>query len=174
MQKVYTFNNTDCAYIGKAFEMAVKECLHRKNPDRISPCGREDFIFNRKHYEVKQNGGVLKYSEFDDFLRGSKRIIYATHIAHNIVEITEKTLSVSISLAESEIFVLDREEFLTFLAENKLMKVNASRGTVNIQTCYNYKKNAYHGRAGKKIEEWAREHEIDDDIITLILDGEEE
>ena len=38
---------------------------------------------------------------------------------------------------------------------------------------YAYNSQQYHGRTGRRIEEWAREHEIDDDIVSLIYDGAE-
>jgi hypothetical protein len=90
-----------------------------------------------------------------------------------VIEETEENITIDIDLFATEIFVLDRQEFVAFLLENGMVKVNASRGTANIQTCYNYKKDAYHGRTGKRIEEWAKANEIDDDIISLIYDGVE-
>lgn len=169
----FTFNTTDSGYIGKALEMAIKNALNRKHANRISPAGVADFRFSSKNYEVKQNGTVLRYHEEWGYLRGSNRIIYATHVAHTVTATTENTITVDIDLLNTELFVLDRQEFLQFLLENGLAKRNESRGTVNVQTCYNYKKDAYHGRTGKRIEEWARENEIDDDIISLIYDGVE-
>lgn len=170
---IFTFDKTDSGIFGKAFEMAVKHALNRKHPDRVSPAGREDFIYNKKHYDIKQNGTVLKYSNFDGYIRGSSRVIYASHIDYTITAETATTISIAVNLAATEMFVVDRKDFLDFLAENGLMKINASRGTVNVQTGYNYKKAQYHGRAGKRIEAWAKDNEIADDfIITDILDGE--
>ena len=169
----YTFNKTDCGIIGKAFEMAVKEALNRKNSNRVSPCGTSDFRYNSKNYEVKQNGTCLQYHEGEKMIKGSNRVLYATHVAYTAITETETEITISVDLLNTEIFVLDRSEFLKYLLENGMVKINASRGTANIQTCYNYKKDAYHGRTGKRIEEWARENEIDDDIISLIYDGVE-
>ena len=169
---MYTFNKTDSGYIGKAFEMAVKTALNRKNANRVSPCGSSDFIYNHKHYEVKQNGSCVQYHEGEKMIKGSNRIIYATHIAHTITEETEETITISIDLGSTEMFVVNRSDFLAFLETVNGVKYNASRGTANIQTCYNYKKDAYHGRLGRKIEEWAYENENDDDdIIGAILEG---
>lgn len=169
----YTFNKTDSGIQGKAFEMAVKEALNRKNANRVSPCGMSDFRYNAKNYEVKQNGTCLQYHEGEKFIKGSNRVLYATHIAYNVLNETEEEIAIEVDLLNTEIFVLDRSEFVAYLIEEGMVKVNASRGTVNIQTCYNYKKDAYHGRTGKRIEEWARENEIDDDIVSLIYDGVE-
>lgn len=168
---MYTFNKTDSGYIGKAFEMAVKNALNRKNANRVSPCGSADFIYNRKHYEVKQNGSCVQYHQGEKMVKGSNRIIYATHIAHTITEETETTITISVDLGATEMFVVNRSDFLEFLETVNGVKYNASRGTANIQTCYNYKKDAYHGRLGRKIEEWAYENEIDDDIIGMIIEG---
>lgn len=169
----YKFNKTDSGIQGKAFEMAIKEALHRKNAHRVSPCGSSDFRYNSFNYEVKQNGTCLQYHEGERMIKGSNRVIYATHIAYIIVEETEEEIAIEVDLLNTEMFILDRSEFIGFLLENGMVKVNESRGTVNIQTCYNYKKDAYHGRTGKRIEEWAKENEIDDDIISLIYDGVE-
>ena len=170
---LYTFNKTDSGIIGKAFEMAIKDALNRKNANRVSPCGSADFRYNAKNYEVKQNGSCLQYHEGEKMVKGSNRILYATHVAHTVIEETETHLSIEIDLLNTEIFALDRSDFLGYLLENGMVKTNASRGTANIQTCYNYKKDAYHGRTGRRIEEWARENEIDDDIVSLIYDGVE-
>jgi hypothetical protein len=169
----YKFNKTDSGIQGKAFEMAVKAALNRKNADKVSPCGLTDFRYNRKCYEVKQNGTVIRYTENGSYIKGSNRVIYATHIAYDIIAETEEDIIIEVDLLNTEMFVLDRHEFLAFLVENGMVKINESRGTANIQTCYNYKKDAYHGRTGKRIEEWARENEIDDDIVSLIYDGAE-
>lgn len=169
----YKFNKTDSGIQGKAFEMAIKEALNRKNANKVSPCGSSDFRYNAKNYEVKQNGTCLQYHANELYIKGSNRVIYATHIAYEITEENDEDITISVDLLNTEMFILDRSEFVEFLKENGMVKVNESRGTVNIQTCYNYKKDAYHGRTGKRIEEWARAHEIDDDIISLIYDGAE-
>lgn len=167
----YTFKKTDSGIFGNAFEMAVKDALNRKHADRVSPAGVTDFIFNRKHYDTKQNGTVLRYCADWGYIRGSRRVLYASHIAYRVIEETETTITIEPDLLNTEIFVLDRQEFIDFLLFNGYAKENKSRGTINIQTGYNYKKDAYHGRVGRNIEEWAREHEIDDDIVTLIYDA---
>lgn len=168
--KTYTFNKTDSGILGKAFEMAIKDILNRKYADRVSPCGQADFRYNHNCYEVKQNGSCVRYSEDKGYIKGSNRVIYATHIAYNVVEETMENISITVDLASTEMFILDRKEFIDFLQEVNGIKINASRGTANIQTCYNYKKNAYHGRLGHRIEEWASNNEIEDDILGIIWD----
>lgn len=169
----YTFNKTDKGIQGKAFEMAIKDALHRKNAHRVSPCGQSDFRYNSFNYEVKQNGTCIQYHEGEKIMKGSNRILYATHIAYTIAEETEENISIEVDLLNTEIFILDRQQFAEFLLENGYVKVNEARGQLNIQTCYNYKKDAYHGKVGKYIEDWARDNEIDDDIVSLIYDGVE-
>ena len=169
--KNYTFNKTDSGILGKACEMAIKDALNRKNADKVSPCGQTDFRFNRKCYEVKQNGSCVKYGNATTYIKGSNRVIYATHIAHTIVNENDNFVTVAVDLAKTEMFVLDRTEFIAFLESVNGIKINASRGTANIQTCYNYKKDAYHGRLGHKIEEWASENELEDDILGIIWDS---
>lgn len=169
----YTFNKTDSGIQGKAFEMAVKDALKRKNANRVSPCGSSDFRYNAKNYEVKQNGTCLQYHEGEQYIKGANRVIYATHIAYTVTAETEESLTIEVDLLNTEMFILDRSEFVKYLIAEGMVKVNASRGTVNIQTCYNYKKDAYHGCTGRRIEKWARANEIDDDIVSLIYDGAE-
>lgn len=166
----YTFDKTDSGIFGKAFEMAIKDALNRKNPNSVSPCGVADFRYFRRNYDAKQNGSCIRYTPNGSYIKGSNRVLYATHIAHTITAETETHITIEVDLLSTEIFVLDRHEFIEYLLENGMVKLNASRGTANIQTCYNYKKDAYHGRTGKRIEEWAREHEIDDDIVSIIYD----
>lgn len=172
--KNYTFNITDSGYIGKAFEMAIKDALNRKNADRVSPCGVSDFRFANKNYDVKQNGSCLKYSLDGSYVKGSNRVIYATHIAYTIIEQTAESITISVDLANTNMFVVDKTAFVEFLREHGYIKINESRGTVNIQTCYNYKKDAYHGRIGRVIEEWASENKLEDDIIGTIWDSLED
>lgn len=169
--KQYTFNRTDKGIIGKAFEMAVKDALNRKNADRVSPCGTADFIFNHKRYDTKQNGSCIRYNETDRYIKGSNRVIYATHIAHTITEVDTDTVAVVVDLLNTDFYCVDRTEFVKFLEEIGCIKYNASRGTVNIQTVYNYTKNAYHGKKGRLIEEWASEHWLDDDAIDAIYEA---
>lgn len=169
--KIYTFDKKDSGYVGKAFEMAVKNALSRKNADSVSPCGSADFRYNCHNYDTKQNGTVIKYSSHKQYVKGSNRVIYATHIAYTVESETAETISISVDLAETQMFVLDKREFVEYLASINKIKFNPSRGTANVQTAYNYKKDSYHGKWGKVFEEWAFEHEIDDDIIGDILEN---
>ena len=166
----YTFNTTDKGYIGKAFEMAIKEALNRKNADKVSAQGKSDFRFNRLNYEVKQNGSCIQYRPNARYISGSSRVIYATHIAYSVVAEDADTITIRVDLANTDMYVVDRNAFVEFLLTHKgAVKVNKERETVNIQTVYNYKRNAYHGKLGKAIEAWAFENDLCDDIIGEIL-----
>lgn len=169
--KTYTFKKTDKGYIGKAFEMAIKDSLNRKNAEKVSSQGMADFRYHNKNYDTKQNGSCIKYANSKTYVKGSNRVIYSTHIDYTIEAETDTEISLSVNLADTNMFVLDKKEFVSFLLENGYAKHNTARGEINIQTCYNYKKNAYHGRLGRKIEDWCYENEIDDDIIGDILDN---
>lgn len=170
--KTYTFNKTDKGYIGNAFEMAIKDALHSKNADRVSPAGKTDLRYG-KYYDIKQNGTVLQYDAESGMIHGSSRVIYATHVAHTVVAETETTISIQIRLDETDMFCLDKKTFLNYLLSEKgFCKYNAERGQVNIQTLYNYKKDAYHGKKGKTLEAWMELNRlVEDSIVEDILDG---
>lgn len=170
--KIYTFDKTDSGIYGKAFEMALKDALNRKNADSVSPSGVADFRYNRRNYDAKQNGSCIRYSENSRYIKGSNRVVYATHIAYTITAETETHISLTVDLSATDMYVVDRNDFVAYLLTTNGVKVNASRGTANIQTCYNYKKGAYHGKRGKVLEAWMDENKLtDDDIISDILDG---
>lgn len=169
--KQYTFKRTDNGIIGKAFEMTIKDLLNRRNADKVSPCGTADFIFNHKCYDTKQNGSCIRYNETERYIKGSNRVIYATHIACTITDVDADTVAVAVDLLNTDFYCVDRTEFIKFLEEIGCIKYNASRGTVNIQTVYNYKKDAYHGKKGRLIEAWASEHWLDDEAIDAIWDA---
>lgn len=163
MKTEYTFKKADKGIFGDAFEMAIKATLSLPNADTVSPAGREDFRFCRKCYDCKQNGSVLQYAEGERFIKGSNRVLYATHIEYAITAETEDTLTISVDLENTEIFCVDRYEFIDFLKEAGLLKINAERGQVNVQTGYVYKSGKYHGRTSAKIREWCYENALEDD-----------
>lgn len=165
-----TFNKLDKGFIPKALEITIKTALDRSNADRISPQGKTDFRWRNACYEVKQNGGCIQYNPNARYMSGSSRVIYATHVAYSVVAEDEETITISVDLGNTDLYVLDRDEFVEFLLNTKgATKYNKERGQVNIQTVYNYKKGAYHGKLGKVIEAWAYEHDLGDDIIGEIL-----
>lgn len=169
--KTYYFKKGDKGIIGDAFEMTIKDALRRENADTVSPAGRPDFRYKHKNYDAKQNGSVLKYAEYKTYVRGSNRVVYATHVAHTIVE-TDDCIGVTIDLFGTDMYVVDKHEFINYLQQINAVKYNSARHQVNVQSLYNYTKNAYHGKKGKMLEDWMEENQLDDDdIIEAILDG---
>ena len=170
MSYTFKFNIKDSGIYGKAFELAIKKALGRKETLRIAPCGVCDFKYKNKNYDAKQNGTTIKYQSFKQYIKGSSRVIYASHIACTTI-IEGDTVSITVDLANTDMYVLDKKDFVNFLLENGLTKGNASRGTINIQSGWNYSKDNWHGRAGKRIEAWAYENDLGDDVIGDILAG---
>lgn len=172
MKTIYTFNKQDKGIQGKALEMEIKNALKRKNANRVSPCGGSDFRYNHKNYEVKQNGGVIKYDLSKGYIKGSNRVIYATHVDYTVESESDTTISISVDLANTSLFVLDKTDFINYLLSVDKVKINKIRLEANIQTAYNYKRDNYHGKWARDFEKWAFENELtDDDIIGDILEG---
>ena len=167
---MHEFKKTDAGIYGKAFEMEIKKALNRRNADKVSPCGSSDFIYNRKHYDCKQNGSILQYAPGARYIKGSNRVIFATHIACTVIE-NDESIFIDVDLANTSMHVVDRNEFIKYLDSINATKHNLSRGTVNIQTMWNYKKNKHHGKLAERIEHWCFANELDDDIIDEILEA---
>lgn len=159
---------------GTAFEQIVKFCLDRKNADTLSPAGRADFK-RGKNYDVKQNASPILYafSKNGNYIHGSSRVIYSTHVAYEIISETEEGYEIFIDLSNTDIWVVDKKEFVNFLLTEKgMVRDNPSRNQLNIQTIYNYSKNAYHGKKYQKLEAWLDENQLsDDNIVEDILEG---
>lgn len=168
----FVFNKENKGYIGEAFELAIKEALSLKGADKVSPAGQTDFRYNRKCYDVKQNGTVIQCGTAKA-IKGSTRVIYTTHVAYSVVSETVDSIVISVDLGNTDMFCVDRDAFVEFLRNSpkNLLKPNSKRNEINIQTVFNYSKNAYHGKKGLYIEEWLEANRADDDIIEDILDG---
>ena len=165
----YYYKSTDKGIFGDSFEKAVKRALNRKNADKVSAQGKEDFRFRSIHYEVKQNGTVLKYHGAKNYIMGSSRVIFASHIVADIFADDFDTIGIDIDLSATEFYCVDKKAFLDFLLSQKgFVKYNAARGEYNIQSLYNYKRGVYIGRKGKMIEKWCKENALDDDIVDII------
>lgn len=170
--KTYYFKATDKGSIGKAFEMAIKDALSVKNANRVSPCGMCDFRFQGKAYDAKQNSSVIKYNDVSGYVRGSSRVIYATHVSHT-KEQNGDMVGITIDLQTTKFYVVDKKEFIKYLDSINCIKFNQARNEINIQTVYNYKKDEYHGKKGKLIEAWCYENELTDNVIFDIIMGGE-
>ena len=163
-------NFTD-GYQGDGFEMFIKLCAGVKKWNEVSPTGQADFAIGSRHYDVKQNGSPIKYGDKSE-VAGSSRVIYATHVAYTIIERTAEYMIVEFDIANTEFFIVDKHAFVKFLKgyEKPLCKDNPSRHQLNIQTVYNYSKNAPHGRKGQYIREWCYENELDTELKDKILE----
>lgn len=177
--KTYIFNkdsrgNIPSNIFGDGFEFCCKFCLDKQNADERSAAGRSDFK-NGKNYDVKQNGSPIKYAAIKSksYIHGSSRVLYATHIAYQIISETDTTVEIFIDLANTDMWVVDKKQFVEFLLNGKgLVKDNPTRNQLNIQTLYNYTKGAYHGAKYKVVESWLEENSLfDDPTIDDILDG---
>ena len=165
----YYYKATDKGIFGDSFEKAVKNALKRKNADKVSAQGKEDFRFRSIHYEVKQNGTVLKYHGAKNYIMGSSRVIFASHIVADVFTDDFGTIGVNVDLQATDFYCVDKKSFLDFLLSCKgMVKYNAARGEYNLQSLYNYKRGEYIGRKGKMIEQWCKAHALADDIIEII------
>lgn len=154
--------------IGDATEMLFKFHAGVKKWDVVSPTGKPDFARGFTHYDVKQNGSPIVYGD-SCAVKGSSRVIYATHIDVEIIELNEQYKTIQFNLEKTEFFIVDKKSFVKFLKDNNLCKENATRRQVNIQTVFNYSKNAPHGKKGAVIREWCRENEVDTDFKAEII-----
>lgn len=177
--KTFVFNkdskgNIPSNIYGDGYEFCCKFCLGKKNAEQRSGGGRADFKCG-KNYDTKQNGSPIQYANISSktYIYGSSRVVYATHIAYQIISETDTTVEIFVDLANTDMWVVDKKEFVEFLLNGKgLVRDNPSRQQLNIQTLWNYTKNAYHGAKYKVVEAWLDEHQLTDDtIIEDILDG---
>lgn len=158
----FTFKKSHKGLYGDGMEMTVKALLGIKDALTVSPAGKCDFRYAHHNYDVKQNGTCLQYVPNTKYIKGSSRVIYATHIAYTVIAETEEEITFTVDLENTEFFEVDKKEFLRFLDGEGATKYNSKRQQVNIQTSWNYTKNARHGRLAERIEAWCYEHELDD------------
>lgn len=161
----YHFKASDKGKVGDPCEMSWKRALGISNPDTVSPKNKPDFYFDGHYYDVKQNGSVIKYDMSRGYVLGSSRVIYATHAVHTRVNHADGTCDIEIDLLATQWYVVDKRAFCKYLVENGYAKYNKTRDELNIQTLYNYTKDAYHGSKGKRLEEWLYENDLADDTV---------
>lgn len=159
---------------GDGWEMAVKFAAGDKYAEFVSSCGKCDFRHG-KHYDTKQNASPILYGEVkrgNTYIHGSSRVIYATHIAYEIINETETEVEIFIDLGNTDFWVVDKKAFVKFLLSTPgMVRDIPARSQMNIQTIWNYSKNKYHGVKYKVLEKWLDENKLDDDIVDIILDG---
>lgn len=154
--------------VGDGSEMLFKFHAGIEKWDMVSPTGQPDFAKGYTHYDVKQNGSPIIYGD-SCAVKGSSRVIYATNIDIDIIELTDEYKTIRFNLEKTEFFIVDKRAFVKFLQDNNLCKDNPTRNQVNIQTVYNYSKNAPHGKKGAVIREWCRAHEVDAEFKAEII-----
>lgn len=156
---------------GGYIEMIIKYASGIEKWDCISPAGKPDFAIKYRHYDVKQNGSPIEYGG-GKAVEGSSRVIYAPFIACELIEDTATYQVWEFDPASTEFFIVDKNAFVKFLrtSPKNLIKPNSTREQVNIQTVYNYSKQAYHGKKGQYIREWCIENEIETDFKDTILE----
>lgn len=129
-----TYKVTDCGALGKTTEKALKEALGLKV--KVAAAGRTDMRKAGVCYEVKTGAGELG-DIGGKLVKGSTMVIY--------VPVVDESRSID----EQEGFVLSRETFLRVLDECGLLREKTStngKRKVTIQTFWNRKKNAPHGK----------------------------
>lgn len=158
--------------IGDGFEMIVKHFAGVKLWDRVSPAGKPDFAIGSRHYDVKQNGSPIIYGD-SIAVQGSSRVIYAPFVSVTVIEQTDTYRVLQFHLEDTEFFIVDKRAFVKFLqtSDKNLCKNNPTRQQLNIQTVYNYTKNAPHGKKGVYIRDWCYENEVDTDLKEKILEA---
>lgn len=158
--------------IGDGFEMITKYLAGVKNWDRVSPAGKPDFAIGSRHYDVKQNGSPIVYGD-GIAVQGSSRVIYAPFVSVTVIEQTDTYRVLQFHFEDTEFFIVDKCAFIKFLrtSEKNLCKDNPTRQQLNIQTVYNYTKNAPHGKKGAYIREWCYENEVDPELKEKILEA---
>lgn len=131
--KHFSENANDCGRWGDATEMDLKDFFNQIV--KVAAQGKVDFKRGRKCYEVKTGAGELDY-----VMRTETKYII-------VVPVVDETLSIE----KQEGFVLETETF-----RNEIVKVEglvrygkkATDGTLKttLQTFWNHKKNAPHGK----------------------------
>lgn len=156
---------------GGYIEMITKYASGIAEWNCISPAGQPDFAVKYRHYDVKQNGSPIEYGNGKK-IQGSSRVIYAPFVACQLVEDTATYQIWEFDPASTEFFIVDKWAFVKFLqtSPKNLIKPNSSREQVNIQTVYNYSKQAYHGKKAQYIRDWCIENEIETEFKDRLLE----
>ena len=135
----YGYKPTDTGATGKAFERACKEHLHMLS--KVARAGQSDLRRANVYHEIKTGGGELG-NDGEKLVKGSSRVIYCPRVESD-KELDEQTA-----------FVLSRADFLLVLENCDLLREKTSTNgqrKITIQTFWNNKLNAPHGRKYYKL-----------------------
>lgn len=127
----------DGAY-GTLWEILVADIVDPKEDRQDKKAqGLPDVIFQRKRYDIKQNGSPYEYGD-KKAIYGSGRVIYTPYIRYEIIEECWDYARIEIDVRQQEFYTIKRDNFI------KIAKVfgkhNPTRDTSNIQSIYNYSK----------------------------------
>lgn len=130
----YGYLSTDTGATGKAFERACKEHLHMLS--KVARAGRADLRRTGVYHEVKTGAGELG-SEGEKLVKGSSMVIYCPKVDEDK------------ELDKQNAYVMTRKTFLFVLDVVGLLREKTSTNgqrKVTIQTFWNNKQNAPHGK----------------------------
>jgi hypothetical protein len=133
------YNVNDCGRYGKAMECSVT------GKDKAKSANKVDWYHLRKRYEVKTGAGELG-NVGGRLVKGAQKVLYIP-----VVVLDEKG---NVIPRNQEGFILTRENFLQALEVAGALRTKVSTAgveKVTIQTFWNRKKDAPHGRLYFKI-----------------------
>jgi len=143
---VSDYNMNDCGRYGKAMECAMT----RK--DRAKSANKVDWYHLRERYESKTGAGELG-NVGERLVKGVKKVLYIPVVVTRTVVVNGKTKEVVLP-EDQEGFILTRENFLQALESAGALRTKVSTAgveKVTIQTFWNRKKNAPHGKLYERI-----------------------
>lgn len=135
---------------GTLFELLVANISNPKDcRQELKSQGRSD-VKHHYNYDVKQASSPIKYGD-KDYIYGSSRLIYAPFIKYEILAINDGIATIQVDIKEQDVYCIAKQDFLEIIESLGLKKNNKTRDTININTIWNYTKNAPHSK--KKLHE---------------------
>lgn len=136
-------NVSDSGRFGKAVEMAITE------KDHVKASGKCDWNHLRTQFEIKSGAGELKITK-------TGRIAHCKKILYIPVPVTEESYGGEVlDPFKQEGFIVDADEFLSILQDVGLFRESKKKTdgsyTPAIQTFWNRKKNAPHGKGYERL-----------------------
>lgn len=145
-----TRQEIDNSAFGTLFELLIANIANEKDHRQsLKSQGKAD-VKHHYNYDVKQASSPIKYGE-KDYIFGSSRLIYAPFIKYEILQKSDVMVTLKIDIKEQNVYCIAKNDFLEIIDMLGLKKENKSRDTININTIWNYTKNAPHSK--KKLRE---------------------
>lgn len=133
-------NVADSGRFGKAVEMAMTEKSY------VKASGKCDWTHLRERFEIKTGAGELKITRTGKIAH-CKKILY--------IPVPVESASETLNPFEQEGFILDADDFLEILQDVGLFRESKKKTdgsyTAAIQTFWNRKKNAPHGKGYERL-----------------------